>query len=259
MQRVTLGKTGIETSRLCVGTGTNGWEHASNQTRLGQEAFTRIFERALDQGITFWDGADQYGSHSFLANAKRGLDRGRLQITTKTVARTAEEARADIPRFLKELETDYLDVVMLHCMTHRGWVEEREPVMEVLTHAKEQGYIRALGVTCHNLGAFERAAETEWVEVNLCRINHAGRHMDAAPEVVVPLLQRMHDRGAGTYGMKVMGCGDLRDDPAKAFRYVFDLDCLDAISLGVENEAEIDQAVHMMREHDRRGSALQPA
>lgn len=248
MQRVLLGSTGIEVSRLAVGTGTDGYGRASDQTRIGQEAFNRLFRRALDHGITFWDLADQYGSHPFFREAMKGVDRSRIQITTKTTARTAEEARRDLPRFLEELGTDYLDIVLLHCMSSRDWVEERAGAMEVLSRAKQEGLIRALGVSCHNFGAFERAAETDWVEVNLCRLNYAGKHMDAEPERVLEVLERMHRRGVGIYAMKVMGAGSLKHDPRRAIRFVLDQPCVDALVIGVDDEEELDENVRLLRE-----------
>src|SRR5260370_16845159 len=63
--RVRLGKSGLTVSLVGVGTGSMGWAHPSNQTRLGQEAFTRLIRHALDSGITFFDLADQYGSNPY--------------------------------------------------------------------------------------------------------------------------------------------------------------------------------------------------
>src|SRR5262249_1873701 len=61
--QVRLGKTGLKISVVGVGTGSNGWNHQSNQTRLGQETFTRLMRHAHESGITFFDLADQYGSN----------------------------------------------------------------------------------------------------------------------------------------------------------------------------------------------------
>jgi len=58
-----LGKTGIEVSRMAIGTGTNGYGGNSNQTRkLGIKGLSDLLKVAYEKGIIFWDSADQYGT-----------------------------------------------------------------------------------------------------------------------------------------------------------------------------------------------------
>jgi predicted aldo/keto reductase-like oxidoreductase len=118
--------------------------------------------------------------------------------------------------------------------------------MDAMSKAKERGIVRAVGVSCHNFGAFQAAATCDWVEVVLARINHAGLHMDAPPEEVIPVLEQMHRRGKGIYGMKVMGCGQLSDDPARAIQFVLNLGSVDAIVLGMEDESEVDRNLDLI-------------
>jgi aryl-alcohol dehydrogenase-like predicted oxidoreductase len=248
MQRVTLGATGIEVSRLCIGTGTNGWGGRSNQTRLGFERLVRLLRYAYDRGITFWDSADQYGSHGHVREALRQVGRRNVVVTTKTTSRTPQAVEADVHRFLREQGTDYLDIVLLHCLTEPDWRRRYASSMEALTRLKEAGLIRAVGVSCHNFGAFQNAAVEPWVEVVLARINYAGVSMDAAPDDVVPVLDQMHAAGKGIYGMKVVGAGRLAGDPRRAIRYVLDLPSVDAIVIGMESEAEVDEDVDLVEE-----------
>ncbi|HPQ17607.1 MAG TPA: hypothetical protein PLP04_20440, partial [Bryobacteraceae bacterium] len=71
--RVKLGPAQVEVSRLAMGTGTNGYGGSSNQTRkLGLSGVADLLQAAYDQGITFWDAADQYGTHPHL---REGLKR----------------------------------------------------------------------------------------------------------------------------------------------------------------------------------------
>ena len=79
MQRVTLGRTGIVVSRLCIGTGTSGWGGSSNQTRLGFDRLVRLLCYAYDRGITFWDTADQYGSHGHVREALQTVSRANVE------------------------------------------------------------------------------------------------------------------------------------------------------------------------------------
>src|SRR3954451_14175417 len=248
--QVTLGNTGIRVSRLCFGTGSNGWGGNSSQTRLGFDRLVDLLCYAQERGITFWDLADQYGTHPHAAAALRRIGRENVVFTTKTVSRTPAEIHQDIERFRKELDTDTLDIVLLHCLTDPEWVGKLGSVMDALSKAKERGILRAVGVSCHNFGAFQAAAECDWVEVVLARINYAGVIMDASPDEVIPVLERMHRQGKGIYGMKVMGCGQLGHDPARAIQFALNLDCLDAIVLGMEDERQVDENVDLLRRRE---------
>jgi 1-deoxyxylulose-5-phosphate synthase len=246
MQRVSLGGTGIEVSRLCIGTGSNGWGGSSNQTRLGFDRCVGLLRYAYDRGITFWDSADQYGSHPHVKEALRQVGRENVVVTTKTTSRAPKDVEADVRRFLDEQGTDYLDIVLLHCLTEPDWPRRYAGAMETLSRLKERGVIRAVGVSCHNFGAFRQAALEPWVEVVLARINYSGVSMDASPEEVVPVLDEMHGAGKGIYGMKVVGNGRLTHDVRKAVRYVMELPSVDALVIGMQSAAEIDQNVDLV-------------
>ncbi len=123
---VTLGKTGIKVSRLAMGTGTNGYNHHSNQTeQLGVRGLSDLLHAANEQGINFWDSADQYGTHPHLKQALKGIPREKVVVLTKTHATSADEMRDDLDRFRKEIGTDYLDIVLLHMMTDSDWPVEK--------------------------------------------------------------------------------------------------------------------------------------
>src|SRR6516225_11248965 len=169
--QVVLGNTGIKTSLIGMGTGYHGVKHSSNQMRLGHDGFTKLVRYAFDQGISYFDTADQYGSHIYLRDALKGLPREKLFIQTKTRATTAEMAKADVERFREELGVDYIDTLLMHCMTKGGWPTDMRPVMDVLSAAKAKGHIRAVGVSCHGLDPLRAAVQCEWVEVDLARIN----------------------------------------------------------------------------------------
>ena len=251
MEYTELGNTGLQVSRLCFGTGTHGWAGRSDQTDVGLKELADLLRYAFDRGVTFWDSADQYGSHPHVARALAGLDRDQVVLVTKTCANSAEEADRDVARYLRELGTDRLDIVLLHCVSSADWPESRASVMDALQARKESGVIRALGVSCHDLGALSRASEVPWVDVVLARINYAGTNMDGTPEQVIPLLEQMDSAGVGVYGMKVVGCGKLLQDVRKAIHFALDLHAVDAITMGMVNREEVDANIRWVEEHDR--------
>ncbi|MGE5804688.1 MAG: aldo/keto reductase [Ignavibacteria bacterium] len=242
---IALGKTGIEVSRLAMGTGTHGVNRRSNQTeKLGIKGVADLLHAAYDNGINFWDSADQYGTHPHLKEALNGLNREKVVILTKTHATSAAEMKADLDRFRKELGTDYLDIVLLHLMTDPDWPEVKKGAMEALARAREDGVIRAHGVSCHTFGALEAASKSDWVQVDLARINPEGVIMDDVIPKVVKVLQTMHKNGKGIIGMKVLGGGRLRNHVDKCLRYVIDLDCVDAFTIGQENINEMTDLIN---------------
>src|SRR5438270_3439507 len=208
---VTLGHTGIQTSRLAMGTGTVGAGHHSHQTALGLEGLSRLLLTGYHNGLRFFDTADSYGSHPHVAETLKHVDRSKVTILTKSWSRTAPEMRTDLDRFRKELGTDHLDIVLMHCLTESDWTTRFEPVMDVLAEAKQKGVIRAHGCSCHSIEALRAAAKSPWVDVDLARVNPVGAAMDADPATVVSVLKEMKAAGKAVVGMKILGQGALRD------------------------------------------------
>ncbi|MBL8799051.1 MAG: aldo/keto reductase [Planctomycetia bacterium] len=244
---VPLGKTGLKCSLLGLGTGSTGVKRSSNQVKLGQEKFNRLVRHAFDRGITYFDTADQYGSHIFLREALKGLPREKLFIQTKTRATSAEVAKADVQRFREELGVDYIDSLLMHCMTKENWPTDFRPVMDVLSEAKAKGWAKAIGTSCHGMEPLRTAAKSDWIDIDLARINPVGvkARMDGSPQEVVPLLQAMHDRGKAVLGMKILGEGAFKsaEEQVASLRYVLNLGCVDAFVIGFEAPEQIDQIV----------------
>src|SRR6478736_4099918 len=235
---VTLGHTGIKTSRLAMGTGTVGSGHHSHQTALGVKGLSDLLLNGHDNGLRFFDAADAYGSHPHVAEALKHIPRDKVTVLTKTWARDPAEARADLDRFRRELGIDYLDICLMHCLTEGDWTERYRGVMDVFSEAKQKGVIRAHGCSCHSIEALRAAAKSPWVEVDLVRINPVGSHMDADPDTVVSVLREMKAAGKGIVGMKILGQGDLRNRQDEALKYALSLGVLDAFTIGAESKNE---------------------
>jgi len=241
---VTLGSTGIKTSRLAMGTGTVGSGHHSHQTALGVKGLSDLLLNGYDQGLRFFDAADSYGSHPHVAEALKDMPRDKVTVLTKTWARDPASARADLDRFRRELGVDYIDVCLMHCLSEADWTDRYRDVMDVLSEAKQKGVIRAHGCSCHTIEALRAAAKSPWVEIDLARINPIGAYMDADPATVVSVLKEMKAAGKAVVGMKILGQGTLRTRQDEAIKYALSLGVLDAFTIGAESKAEQKDLIH---------------
>ncbi len=251
---VILGKTGIKVSRVAIGTGTDGGQQQRN---LGDDGLHRLLRYALDEGVRWWDTADAYRTHPFHARVLREIKRDQVVITTKTRSRDAAGVRADLERFRKELNTDYIDIVLLHCMEDPRWPEKLKGCMDVLSEAKQKGWIRAHGCSCHSFGALEAAANEPWVEVDLARFNPFAQIMDVSKtdelERVEKTLALMHARGKAVYAMKVIGNGRFKPEQIEqSVPYVASKPYITALNIGFTSPDQIDDI-------DRRLQAVRPA
>ena len=253
VDQVTLGKTGIKLSRLGIGTGSKG---GSIQRALGADGFNRLIRYAYDQGITYIDTADSYKTHTMVREAIKGLPREKLFIQSKMPG-IPEKPREELDRFRTELGVDYIDSLLCHCMVKSNWEDGHKRMMDIFEDAKERKIIRAHGVSCHSLPATTKAAQLDWVDVNLVRINPQGAHMDTPEEAwnavsdsshlpdVLRQVKIMRQNKHGIIGMKIIGDGDFTDaqDREKSIRFTMQSGLVDAVVIGFKSPAEIDEAI----------------
>jgi aryl-alcohol dehydrogenase-like predicted oxidoreductase len=260
-ETVSLGQTKIKMSRFCNGTGMSGNMRQSNHTRMGKEKLEALLHGGYERGIRTFDLADLYGTHPYLLPALKEIPRDKITIITKVWPHPGSLPENERPpvdvtvhRFLKEIGTDYLDLVLLHCATSPKWTDEWRAQMDGLAKLKEKGVIRAHGVSCHSVAALEAAAAEPWVDSVHARINPYGIKMDDKPEKVVPILKKLHAAGKGVVGMKIIGEGQLRNDPEKrdeSARFVLGLGCVDVLNIGFEKIEEIDDFASRVRKVER--------
>jgi aryl-alcohol dehydrogenase-like predicted oxidoreductase len=246
-EKVSLGKSGVKVSLVGMGTGSHGSGQASNQTRLGVKDFTRVIRHALDRGVCFFDVADQYGSHTYLREALKGVPRDQYVIQTKTHATKLADARSHLERYRMELGVDMIDIVLLHCMQKSGWPADNRGSMDYLMKAKEEGIIRAHGTSCHGMDPLHTSAKNPFVEIDLARINPEGLIMDnpQKPDEVASVLEEMHSAGKGVIGMKIFGEGKMKEPERRdaSLRYVLGLGSVDAFIIGFESADQIDDTL----------------
>jgi predicted aldo/keto reductase-like oxidoreductase len=255
VDQVTLGGTGIKLSRLGMGTGSNSGQI---QWDLGREGFNQLVRYAYDQGITYFDCSQTYRTFEWLGGAIKGLPREKLFIQSK-IPGQPEKVLAAIDHHRKVFDTDYVDTMLIHCMIQDGWTDRWQRIMDGFDEAKEKGWIRSKGVSCHSLPALRGATATPWAQVHLVRVNPQGRRIDGPEQSVwvdtthdvapvVAELKAMKTKGRGIIGMKIIGNGEFvnAEDREKSIRFAMSRPELDAVVIGFKNRGEIDEAIQRM-------------
>lgn len=254
VDQVVLGKTGLKLSRLGMGTGSNS---GNVQFALGQEAFNKLIRYAYDQGITYFDCAQSYRTFNWIGDAIKGLPREKLFLQSKIMGNPQNPAQT-IDNHLKTFKTDYIDSMLVHCMVKDTWTDDFKRLMDAMNEAQQQKKIRAKGVSCHALPALQVAAKSDWVEVNLVRVNPQAKWIDGmSPQwdkpgtdlaPVLKEIKTMDANGHGIIGMKIIGNGDFKnaEDREKSIQFAMKQPELDAVVIGFKSTQEIDEAIERM-------------
>ncbi|MBK5721989.1 aldo/keto reductase [Dysgonomonas sp. Marseille-P4677] len=250
IEQVKLGNTGISIPRIGLGTGTVGYSNGSNQTRLGMNQFVKMAQHCYDQGIRYFDMAESYGSHKYVGNAIKNFPREDVILCTKiwthpNDSKKIQPVEVALDRYRKDLETDYIDILLMHCLVDKGWTKSRSYYMDTLSEAKSKGILKSVGVSCHSWDALEEAVDSPWVDVILARINPFQSHMDGTPEAINGLLKRAKDNGKGIIGMKIFGEGKHIADTEReqSLNFAFKEANIHSMTIGLESIAQVDDLV----------------
>jgi predicted aldo/keto reductase-like oxidoreductase len=255
VDQVTLGNTGLKLSRLGMGTGS---ENGRTQKALGKDAFIKLIRYAYDKGITHFDTCDRYETMPWMADALKDLPREKLFVQSKITGRPADTLAA-IDTERKRLNTDYVDSMLIHSQTVANWttLDPWKRIMDGFSAAKDKGWIRARGTSCHNLPALTDAVGSDFHDVHLVRVNPQGKYVDGprgggytAAETfpidpVMAEIKTMKQKGRGVIGMKIMGNGlfTTPEEREKSIRFAMACKDIDAVVMGFKSTQEIDEAI----------------
>ncbi|MCX6626400.1 MAG: aldo/keto reductase [Candidatus Solibacter sp.] len=255
---VTLGKSNVKVTRLAFGTGTFG---GRVQRELGQEAFTSLVRHAYDRGIRFFETAESYrGMPEMLGIALKGLPRDSYKLMTKysTGGSGGSDTATRIDGFRRQLQSEYIDILLLHCLRPPTWETDYRSAQDAFSEAKSKKVILAHGASVHGLQALRTIPGNKWLDLTLLRTNHNGTRMDTpdlrdvdAPgnvDEVTAHVKKIHSQGMGVIGMKLCGEGRFTqaEDREAAMKYAMNLGSVDAVTIGFKSPAEVDEAIDRM-------------
>ena len=254
---VTLGKSKVKVTRLAFGTGTFG---GRVQRELGQEAFTSLVRHAYDRGIRFFETAEAYrGMPEMLGIALKGLPRDSYTLMMKCTTRnTGAPITARLDDFRRQLQSEYIDIMLMHCLRPPTWETDYRPVQDALSEAKGRKVILSHGASVHGLPALRTIPGNQWLDVALLRTNHNGTRMDTPDQADVDVpgdvaevmahAKKIHGQGTGVIGMKLCGEGRFTraEDREAAMKFVMNLGTVDSVTIGYKSPAEVDEAIGRM-------------
>jgi aryl-alcohol dehydrogenase-like predicted oxidoreductase len=247
----------VKVTRLAFGTGTFG---GRVQRELGQEAFTSLVRHAYDRGIRFFETAEAYrGMPEMLGIALKGLPRDSYTLMMKCTTRnTGAPITARLDDFRRQLQSEYIDIMLMHCLRPPTWETDYRPVQDALSEAKGRKVILSHGASVHGLPALRTIPGNQWLDVALLRTNHNGTRMDTPDQADVDVpgdvdevmahAKKIHGQGMGVIGMKLCGEGRFTraEDREAAMKFVMNLGTVDSVTIGYKSPAEVDEAIGRM-------------
>jgi len=254
---VTLGRSNVKVTRLAFGTGSKS---GAVQRELGQDGFTRLVRYAYDRGIRFFETAEGYhGMPEMLGTALKGLPRDSYRLLTKYSTPPYGPPPAEkIDMYRRQLNSEYIDILLLHCLRPPTWRQDYMPLQDAMSEAKDKKIILSHGASVHGLPALRTFPGNQWLDIAMIRMNHTGIHMDTEQlrdtmdignvDEVVKHTKAVHQQGMGVISMKLVGEGSYTDfaDRDRAMKFAMNLGCVDCVTLGFKNTAEIDEAIDRM-------------
>ncbi len=249
---VTLGKSGMQVTRLAFGTGTNNGEV---QAALGQQEFNRLVHYAYDHGIRFFETAEAYMTPAMLGEALKPFPRDSYQLMSKVTTFHEGDPLKRFDDMRRTSQTEYFDIMLLHWQHTSDWVSETTRWQDGILEAQSKKIIRTRGASVHGLPALRQMPGNKWLEIAMIRMNHNGTRMDgptgadnnnpANVSEVVEHVKQVHSQGMGVISMKLAGNGTFtrREDRQAAMRFAFRNAGVDSVTVGFKNTQEIDEAI----------------
>ncbi|NLF80627.1 MAG: aldo/keto reductase [Clostridia bacterium] len=232
-----LGHSGIKVSELCFGILPMG----PLQVELTVEDGGRLLLSAIEQGVTFFDSAQMYGSYPHLRYALDRTDQ-EVVITGKSTAATYADMHKAVEEALSALNRDYLDIFLLHAArVGPDVITKREGAWQCLLEMKQKGRLRSVGVSTHNVAAVRALAKVPELDIIFCIYNKTGMGLlEGGPADMLAAAQDAAGRGKGVYSMKLLAGGNLLSSIDEAIAFGRREPCFAAHAVGMVHPRELE-------------------
>ncbi|MBD5132921.1 MAG: aldo/keto reductase [Clostridiales bacterium] len=243
MVQVTLGRTGIAVNK-------NGFGALPIQ-RVSRDEAAYLLQKALDNGIDFFDTARAYTDSEEKIGFALGGRRSEYILATKTAAQGADGFWNDLHTSLKNLKTDCVDILQFHNPAFCPRPGDGTGLYEAALEAREQGKLRFIGITNHRLAVAQEAAVSGLYDTLQFPFSYL------AAEEEIRLAQDCKALDIGFIAMKALS-GGLITNAAAAYAFQARYDNVLPI-WGVQRERELDEFLSFLEEPPEMTPELQAA
>lgn len=227
MQKVILGKTGIEVSKNSFG--------ALPIQRISKKDAVYLLQKAFYQGINYFDTARAYSDSEEKLGAAFSYIREKLIISTKTAAQTGEDLKKDLEESLRMLKTDYIDIYQFHNPAFCPKPGDGSGLYEAAEEAKKEGKIRHIGITNHRIAVAKEAIESGLYETMQFPFSYLSSEAD------LEIVEMCRKADMGFIAMKALA-GDLIHNSACAYAFMDQPQFDHVVPIwGVQRESELDE------------------
>lgn len=269
MQKIKLGSTKVEVSRLIYGTEPFNFKKGPDGNRTQgdktPEEGAKILKTSLELGVNTWDTSDDYGTHPHVAEALKLVDRERVVIADKSNALSEEEGWKALDYSRRSLGTEYIDVMFLHIVPprpidrsdslgrpyHSGTLDERMGALNAWLEAKDSGIIHATGLSTHSTEVLHQVLDVPEIDVVCTTLNKTGAVIDDGTlEERIDAIKALKEDGRGVYVIKLLNAGRLRDRGDEVIKWCLQFkDFIDAWNIGMYNVPEVKHNIDLFAKH----------
>lgn len=239
MQYTILGRTGIRVSRMCFGALIMG----PLQVNLPVSEGAGVIRAALERGVNFIDTAELYGTYDHIREAVKGLAE-RPVVATKSYAYTAQGAAESVEKARRGLDTDVIDIFMLHEQESRLTLRGHREALEYYLNEREKGRIRAVGVSTHHIEVVRAICDMPEIDVIHPLVNKTGIGIaDGTTEEMLLAIKAAYESGKGVYSMKPLGGGNLLHSYEECMQFILEKDYIHSVAVGMQSAEEVEMNV----------------
>jgi aryl-alcohol dehydrogenase-like predicted oxidoreductase len=269
MQKIRLGSSNVEVSRLIFGTEPFNFKKGpDNNRKQGDKTpieAANILKKSLELGVNTWDTSDDYGTHPHVAKALELVYRKQVVIADKSNALTEQEGWDALEYSKKSLSTDYVDIMFLHIVPpvsvdrndalgrpfHSGTLDERTGCIKAWLEAKESGIVRAVAMSTHSTKVLRQVLDYPEIDVVCTTLNMMGAVIDdGSLDERIEAIEALKEDGRGVYVIKLLNAGRFKDRGDEAIEWCLQFkDFIDAWNIGMYNVAEVQHNMTLFKKH----------
>jgi predicted aldo/keto reductase-like oxidoreductase len=224
-------------SKICYGT----LSLSDLQCSLPADERLELLNYAFNKGINFYDTAELYENYGLLKEFLKDKKRDQVFISTKSYSYDINTAKKSINKALDEMNTDYIDIFMLHEQEGLSTFKGHYEAVRYFLECKNKGIIKKFGISTHFIKGVEEVADLDEIDIIHPIINISGIGIaDGTKEKMIESIKRAKAYGKFILSMKPLGGGHLSRNPVDSLKYVNSLDFIDAVAVGMRYKEEVD-------------------